>query len=109
MSEVCRILWALLSIAAVRTKGSGVNENDFEQALHDYLCAETGTENLITNWVVVAATVDGETGEESGFTYSGNEAAPIHLRLGLLHTVINDINNVAMLNVLRPRRPGGAS
>ena len=84
-----------------------MTENEFEEALGDYLSAEIGEDQLITNWVVVAATVDPETGEEAGFTYSGNDAAPIHLRLGLLQTVINDMNNVALLNVLRPRRPRG--
>lgn len=81
-----------------------MEEQYFEDHVQHFVRGETGTSDMITDWIVVCATVDAITGEPTGFTYSANSASAQYVRLGLLQSAVNDIHNLSILDALRQSR-----
>ncbi len=81
-----------------------IEEQYFEDHVQHFMRSQTGSEDMVTDWVIVCATVDPVSGEPSGFTYSANAASADYVRLGLLESVVRDIKNLALIHALNQSR-----
>ncbi|MEY5017104.1 MAG: hypothetical protein RL431_153 [Actinomycetota bacterium] len=81
-----------------------IEEQYFEDHVQHFMRAQTGSEDMVTDWIIVCATVDPVTGEPSGFSYSANAASADYVRLGLLESAVGDIKNLALIHAMNQSR-----
>jgi hypothetical protein len=72
-----------------------------DDVISDYMKNEFGDKTIVTGWVLTASVSDAtKGGDPNGFVYSASAGMAAHVQLGLLTSVVNDLNNVALLTFL---------
>jgi hypothetical protein len=72
-----------------------------DDVISDYLKSEFGDKTIVTGWVLTASVSDANKGgDPNGFVYSASAGMGSHVQLGLLSSVVNDLNNIALLTFL---------